>query len=147
MGRETRRAACVLVLGCLAAGCGGPARSHPPKAAQQPMAGASAPLPEEVRETARLRALLVDGHATFDGAVITDLKPVGRCAASLITGRGATTVHWAEMGNSAPHTYGAKEAFNLPAGGQPHEVLTRAGETGTSVYTQLLGLDMDCGGV
>lgn len=41
-----------------------------------------------------LRANLLATHATFDGARVTDLKPVSRCEAIITTPRGSTRVNW-----------------------------------------------------
>ena len=96
---------------------------------------------------ASLREDILASRATFDGAIVTDLRETARCEAVIVTARGATSFRWADMGNLASRLNGVQTTFSIPAGGRPHTLSARTSQRTDGIDMSLSLLDHDCGGV
>ena len=104
--------------------------------------------------TTALRDNLLSAHATFDGALITDVRPTGRCDAVILTAAGSSPVKWKNLGDLIGHTKGDQMIFDIPAGVKTHILSFPSGETAagfsdtaTRIRMGLGLLDRECGGV
>ena len=123
--------------------CGSSEAMRAPPARRSSLSGA----------TTALRDSLLAVHATFDGAPITDLRPIDRCEAEIITARETVPVHWKALGDMAGRTKADQMIFDI-AGVKTHVLSFPSGETAagfgdiaTRIRMGLGLLDEECGGV
>ena len=69
-------------------------------------------------------ARLFVGHVSFDGELLTEVRPVSACRTSFVTEKGATTIDWSRLSDPAPRTMSGKDVIQLVTPEADHDLST-----------------------
>ena len=69
-------------------------------------------------------ARLFVGHVSFDGELLTDVRALSACQTGFVTAKGATTIDWSRLSNTAARTTGDRDVIPLVSPDGEHDLST-----------------------
>jgi hypothetical protein len=67
-------------------------------------------------------ARLFVGHVFFDGMLLTEVRALSACQTAYVTAKGATTIEWSGLSNTAPQTVGDNDVIPLVSPDGNHDL-------------------------